>query len=225
MYGESSRFTRVKNSLIETDPIFGPVIMLGQGGTEWDVTEDASVTLLPLNMALARYLVIRAMRVGKLRLEQLPNPVDTIALCELLVRLSQMVIDNPEILSLDLHPLLAAGNEFTVIDARLELQAANGNKRQRLAIKPYPVEHEEVTQLKNGQRCLVRPVLPEDEEKMASFITQVSREDLYKRFFSDVGEFNHEALANLTQIDYDREMAFVATQTNEENQEDTIRRC
>lgn len=204
---------------IETDPIFGPVIMLGQGGTEWDVTEDASVALLPLNMALARYLVIRAMRVGKLRLEQLPNPVDTIALCELLVRLSQMVIDNPEILSLDLHPLLAAGNEFTVIDARLELQAANGNKRQRLAIKPYPVEHEEVTQLKNGQRCLVRPVLPEDEEKMASFITQVSREDLYKRFFSDVGEFNHEALANLTQIDYDREMAFVATQTNEQNQE------
>lgn len=56
---------------IETDPIFGPVIMLGQGGTEWDVTEDASVALLPLNMALARYLVIRAMRVGKLRLEQL----------------------------------------------------------------------------------------------------------------------------------------------------------
>ncbi|GLT14570.1 bifunctional acetate--CoA ligase family protein/GNAT family N-acetyltransferase [Vibrio algivorus] len=204
---------------IETDPIFGPVIMLGQGGTEWDVTEDASVALLPLNMALARYLVIRAMRVGKLRLEQLPNPVDTIALCELLVRLSQMVIDNSEILSLDLHPLLAAGNEFTVIDARLELQAANGNKRQRLAIKPYPVEHEEMTQLKNGQRCLVRPVLPEDEEKMASFITQVSREDLYKRFFSDVGEFNHEALANLTQIDYDREMAFVATQINEENQE------
>ncbi|MGV3001704.1 bifunctional acetate--CoA ligase family protein/GNAT family N-acetyltransferase [Vibrio sp. E150_018] len=204
---------------IESDPIFGPVIMLGQGGTEWDVTEDASVALLPLNMALARYLVIRAMRIGKLRLEQLPNPVDTIALCELLVRLSQMVIDNPEIRSLDLHPLLAAGNEFTVIDARLELQAANGNKRQRLAIKPYPVEHEEVTQLKNGRRCLVRPVLPEDEEKMASFITQVSREDLYKRFFSDVGEFNHEALANLTQIDYDREMAFVATQTNEKNQE------
>lgn len=204
---------------IETDPIFGPVIMLGQGGTEWDVSEDASVALLPLNMALARYLVIRAMRVGKLRLEQLPNPVDTIALCELLVRLSQMIIDNPEILSLDLHPLLAVGNDFTVIDARLELQAKDGAKRQRLAIKPYPVEHEEQVQLKNGEKCLVRPVLPEDEEKMATFITQVSREDLYKRFFSEVGEFNHEALANLTQIDYDREMAFVATQTNEQDQE------
>ncbi|MFH0265161.1 bifunctional acetate--CoA ligase family protein/GNAT family N-acetyltransferase [Vibrio rumoiensis] len=204
---------------IETDPIFGPVIMLGQGGTEWDVSEDASVALLPLNMALARYLVIRAMRIGKLRLEQLPNPVDTIALCELLVRLSQMVIDNPEILSLDLHPLLAVGNDFTVIDAHLELQAKDGEKRQRLAIKPYPVEHEEQVQLKNGETCLMRPVLPEDETKMASFITQVSREDLYKRFFSEVGEFNHEALANLTQIDYDREMAFIATQINDNNQE------
>lgn len=94
-----------------------------------------------------------------------------------------MVIDNPEILSLDLHPLLAVGNDFTVIDAHLELQAKDGEKRQRLAIKPYPVEHEEQVQLKNGETCLMRPVLPEDETKMASFITQVSREDLYKRFF------------------------------------------
>ena len=69
----------------------------------------------------------------------------------------------------------------------------------------------QLLELKNSQQCLFRPVLPEDEQKMADFITQVSREDLYKRFFSDVGEFNHEALANLTQIDYDREMAFVAT--------------
>lgn len=196
---------------IESDPIFGPVIMLGQSGMEWDMNQDASVALLPLNMALARYLVIRSMRVGKLHLEQLPNPVDTIALCELLVRLSQMVIDSPEIISLDLHPLLASGNEFTVIDASLKLQAKNGVPRQRLAIKPYPVELEQLLELKNSQQCLFRPVLPEDEQKMADFITQVSREDLYKRFFSDVGEFNHEALANLTQIDYDREMAFVAT--------------
>ncbi|WP_105902090.1 bifunctional acetate--CoA ligase family protein/GNAT family N-acetyltransferase [Vibrio gangliei] len=204
---------------IETDPIFGPVIMLGQGGTEWDVAEDASVALLPLNMALARYLVIRSMRVGKLRLEQLPNPVDTIALCKLLVRLSQMMIDNPEIISLDLHPLLAVSDEFTVIDARLELRAKQGEKRQRLAIKPYPVEHEQHVTLKNGESCLLRPVLPEDEANMAHFITQVSREDLYKRFFSEVGEFNHEALANLTQIDFDREMAFVAIQVEETGHE------
>ncbi|OEF27630.1 bifunctional acetate--CoA ligase family protein/GNAT family N-acetyltransferase [Vibrio rumoiensis] len=205
---------------IDSDPIFGPVIMLGQGGMDWDINQDASVALLPLNMALARYLVIRSMRVGKLRLEQLPHPVDTIALCEFLVRLSQMVIDNSEIISLDLHPLLANGNEFSVIDARVELQAKNGVKRQRLAIKPYPVEHEQAVELKDGEMCLFRPVLPEDEQKMANFITRVSREDLYKRFFSDVGEFNHEALANLTQIDYDREMAFVATRM--ENKQEVL---
>ncbi|WP_153448586.1 bifunctional acetate--CoA ligase family protein/GNAT family N-acetyltransferase [Vibrio algicola] len=204
---------------IDSDPVFGPVIKLGQGGSEWDETHDASVALLPLNMALARYLIIRAMRVGKLRLEQLPNPIDTVALCRLLVRLSQMVIDCPEIISLDLHPLLAAGDEFTVIDARLELQAKDGAARQRLAIKPYPVEHEQTLRLKNSESCLLRPILPEDEDQLAQFITQVSREDLYKRFFSDVGKFNHEALANLTQIDYDREMAFVATQYDSNGQE------
>lgn len=203
---------------IQTDPVFGPVILFGQCDTDWNENQDTSVALLPLNMALARYLVIRSMRVGKLQLEQQPNPVDTIALCELLVRLSQMVIDNPEILSLDLHPLLANDDKFTVVDANLELKPRHGTSRQRLAIKPYPVEHEEYIPLKNGQTCLFRPVLPEDEQKMADFITQVSREDLYKRFFSDVGEFNHEALANLTQIDYDREMAFVATKI-ENNQE------
>lgn len=207
---------------IDSDPVFGPVIKLGQGGSEWDENHDASVALLPLNMALARYLIIRAMRVGKLRLEQLPTPIDTIALCRFLVRLSQMVIDCPEIISLDLHPLLASGDEFTVLDARLELQSQEGCPRQRLAIKPYPVEHEQTVNLKNAEPCLLRPILPEDEDQLAGFITQVSREDLYKRFFSDIGKFNHEVLANLTQIDYDREMAFVATQIDKNKQEHII---
>jgi acetyltransferase len=79
-----------------------------------------------------------------------------------------------------------------------------------LAIRPYPVEYEELIELKDGELVLLRPILPEDEPHHADFIKNVSKEDLYKRFFTDVGEFNHEALANLTQIDYDREMAFVA---------------
>lgn len=90
------------------------------------------------------------------------------------------------------------------------LKEYQGDAQKRLAIRPYPVEYEEKIELRDGDTILMRPILPEDEPGHADFINNVSKEDLYKRFFSDVGEFNHEALANLTQIDYDREMAFVA---------------
>ncbi|MCV5888161.1 hypothetical protein OFN71_33635, partial [Escherichia coli] len=79
---------------------------------------------------------------------------------------------------------------------------------------PFPAEFVETVTLRDGQPILLRPILPEDEPLHAQFINSVSKEDLYKRFFSEVGEFNHEALANFTQIDYDREMAFVAVAFN-----------
>ncbi len=197
---------------VHSDAVFGPVIMLGQGGSEWNEALDATVAIPPLNTTLARYLVIRAIRGGKLRPQQLPNPMDIEGLSDFLVRISQLVIDCPEISELDIHPVLANGSEFTIIDADLTLQRYQGHAHQRLAIRPYPVEFEQRVVAKDGSDILLRPILPEDEPLHADFISSVSKEDLYKRFFSDVGEFNHEALANLTQIDYDREMAFVATQ-------------
>ncbi|USD68223.1 bifunctional acetate--CoA ligase family protein/GNAT family N-acetyltransferase [Vibrio sp. SCSIO 43136] len=200
---------------VHTDPIFGPVIMLGEGSIEWDLAKDAAVAIPPLNTALARYLVVRAVKSGKLRLQQGPNPVDIPALCDFLVRISQMVIDCPEIIELDIHPALASGSQFTILDADLKLAPHQGHQHQRLAIRPYPVEFEQHITLKDGSDILLRPILPEDEPKHADFIHQVSKEDLYKRFFSDVGEFNHEDLANFTQIDYNREMAFVATKVDQ----------
>ncbi|MFA0520805.1 protein acetyltransferase, partial [Vibrio sp. 10N.222.55.E8] len=109
----------------------------------------------------------------------------------------------------DIHPVLANGDKFTILDADIILKAYEGDPQERLAIRPYPVELEEQIQLKDGTQVLLRPILPEDEPLHADFISHVSKEDLYKRFFSDVGEFNHEALANFTQIDFDREIAFV----------------
>jgi len=197
---------------VHSDPIFGPVIMLGQGGSEWNEALDASVAIPPLNTTLARYLIVRSVRSGKLRPQQLPNPMNIDGLSDFLVRISQLIIDCPEITELDIHPVLANGNEFTILDADLKLDPYQGNPHSRLAIRPYPVEFEQSVVLKDGSDMKLRPILPEDEPLHADFISQVSKEDLYKRFFSDVGEFNHEALANLTQIDYDREMAFVATQ-------------
>lgn len=203
---------------VKTDPVFGPVILLGEGGSEWDITKDAAVAIPPLNMALARYLVINAIKTGKIRNQNLPQKMSITGLCEFLVKLSQMVIDCPEITQLDIHPLLATGNDFTIIDASVSIEPFSGDSHKRLAIRPYPNHLEETVTLRNGAEVLLRPILPEDEPNHKEFISHVSVEDLYKRFFSDVGELNHEALANLTQIDYDREMAFVAVQVvnNEE---------
>ncbi|MGC9423403.1 bifunctional acetate--CoA ligase family protein/GNAT family N-acetyltransferase [Vibrio sp.] len=195
---------------VKHDTTFGPVILLGQGGSEWDESIDAEAALPPLNMTLARYLIIRAISSGKIRLQKQPTPIDIHGLSEFLVRISQIVVDCPQVYELDIHPVLVNGDQFTILDADLTLKRFSGDAQSRLAIRPYPSELIDEFIDKDGEQVILRPILPEDEPLHAEFIQRVSKEDLYKRFFSDVGEFNHETLANLTQIDYDREMAFVA---------------
>ena len=73
--------------------------------------------------------------------------------------------------------------------------------------------------MKNGERFLFRPILPEDEPQLQQFISRVTKEDLYYRYFSEINEFTHEDLANMTQIDYDREMAFVAVRRIDQTEE------
>ncbi|MFV0448184.1 MAG: GNAT family N-acetyltransferase [Vibrio sp.] len=204
---------------VKHDNTFGPVILLGQGGSEWNEASDAAAALPPLNTTLARYLIVRAIRSGKIRLQKLPVPIDINGLSEFLVRISQMVVECPQVHELDIHPVLVNGDQFTVLDADLTLKRFDGDAQSRLAIRPYPTELVEQCTAKDGEKITVRPILPEDEPHHAEFIKKVSKEDLYKRFFSDVGEFNHEALANLTQIDYDREMAFVAVTSDSDKEE------
>ncbi|SEF39264.1 bifunctional acetate--CoA ligase family protein/GNAT family N-acetyltransferase [Vibrio hangzhouensis] len=192
------------------DGTFGPAIFIGQGGSEWNIDKEAVTALPPLNMALARYLIINAINKGTLRFQQSPNPVNLGKLAQFLVKISQIVIACPEIEELDIHPLLLNGDDITILDASVSIRGYTGEPQARLAIRPYPTELEETLTLHDGSMISLRPIRPEDEPYHADFIKNVTKEDLYKRFFSDVGEFNHEALANLTQIDYDREMAFVA---------------
>ncbi len=196
--------------VVEQDALFGPIIMLGEGGIEWQADKQAAVALPPLNMTLARYLVIQAIKSGKIRSRSALNPLDIAGLSQLLVQVSNLVVDCPEIQRLDIHPLLAAGNDFTLLDVTLHLAPFDGNNEARLAIRPYPQHLEEQVQLKDGQYCLFRPILPEDEPLLRDFIGQVTKEDLYYRYFSEINEFTHDDLANMTQIDYDREMAIIA---------------
>ncbi|WP_312212799.1 GNAT family N-acetyltransferase [Pseudescherichia sp.] len=205
--------------VVEQDPVFGPLIMLGEGGVEWRAQDQAAVALPPLNMNLARYLVIQAIKNKKIRGRSGLQPLDVIGLSQLLVRVSNLIVDCPEIQRLDIHPLLASAGEFTALDVTMTLAAFSGSSESRLAIRPYPQHLEESVTLKNGDTCLFRPILPEDEPALQRFIARVTKEDLYYRYFSEINEFTHEDLANMTQIDYDREMAIVAVRRTDDGEE------
>lgn len=191
---------------LQQDPVFGPVILLGESGAE---PREMVAALPPLNQALARYQIIGALKDGKIREQASPVRLDIDALGQVLCQLSELLLAFPEIQELDLHPLQACGEEMVILDARLVL-AERGQQVLPLAIRPYPTELEEGAWLKDQSHVLLRPIRPEDEPAHKQFVRQVSDEDRYKRFFADVGELGHEELARMTQIDYDREMAFVA---------------
>lgn len=205
--------------VVEQDPVFGPLIMLGEGGVEWRAQDQATVALPPLNMNLARYMVIQAIKNKKIRGRSGLQPLDVIGLSQFLVRVSNLIVDCPEIQRLDIHPLLASAGEFTALDVTLTLASFSGSSESRLAIRPYPQHLEESVTLKNGDACLFRPILPEDEPALQRFIARVTKEDLYYRYFSEINEFTHEDLANMTQIDYDREMAIVAVRRTDDGEE------
>ncbi|KTA74607.1 bifunctional acetate--CoA ligase family protein/GNAT family N-acetyltransferase [Aeromonas salmonicida] len=191
---------------LQQDPVFGPVILLGESGAE---PPEMVAALPPLNQALARYQVIGALKSRKIREQATPERLDIDALGQVLCQLSELLLAFPEIQELDLHPLQACGAEMVILDASLTLMPMT-QQRCPLAIRPYPTELEEGAWLKDQSHVLLRPIRPEDEPAHKQFVLKVSDEDRYKRFFADVGELGHEELARMTQIDYDREMAFVA---------------
>ncbi|MEN9534477.1 MAG: hypothetical protein RIQ83_3701 [Pseudomonadota bacterium] len=191
---------------LQQDPVFGPVILLGESGAE---PQEMVAALPPLNQALARYQIIGALKSHKIREQATPEKLDIDALGQVLCQLSELLLAFPEIQELDLHPLQACGAEMVILDASLTLMPVVQG-RNTLAIRPYPTELEEGAWLKDQSHVLLRPIRPEDEPAHKQFVLKVSDEDRYKRFFADVGELGHEELARMTQIDYDREMAFVA---------------
>ncbi|AFJ46089.1 bifunctional acetate--CoA ligase family protein/GNAT family N-acetyltransferase [Shimwellia blattae] len=208
--------------VVEHDPIFGPLIMLGEGSVEWQSGDHAAVALPPLNMNLSRYLIIQAIKSRKIRGRSALRPLDITGLSQVLVRVSNLIIECPEIRRLDIHPLLVSGSEFTLLDVTLDLAPFSGDPESRLAIRPYPHHLEQQVTMKNGDHCLFRPILPEDEPQLQRFISRVTREDLYYRYFSEINEFTHDDFANMTQIDYDREMAFVAVRPGADGKEEII---
>ncbi|TEW56008.1 CoA-binding protein [Psychromonas sp. RZ22] len=211
--------------MIKQDAIFGPVIAISQDSDARDLQstlENAVVALPPLNMALARYLVIQGIKDKKIKVKQHAKDFDMDAVCLMLTQLSQLLLDNPEITDLDLNPVLVTGNKVTIVDGQMQLTSDIQNASSRFAISPYPKQLEENVVLKNGEIVLIRPITAEDEARHQVFDNSLTEEDRYKRYFSQRGKMSHEEMAILTQIDYEREMAFIAIRLNQNNEQETL---
>lgn len=195
---------------LSMDPIFGPVIVFGAGGVAVEAMDDTALALPPLNVNLARDLVaqtrihsVLAGAKGRMPVADLPQ------LYALLIRLSELVCEFPEIVELDLNPILLSPEGCIAIDARVRLRAVPAGAPSRLAIVPYPRELERPFELPDGSHCLLRPIRAEDELPMREAFRKLSPEHRYMRMFASLDELPHELAARATQIDYDREMAFV----------------
>jgi acetyltransferase len=196
---------------VADDPIFGPVIMFGHGGLATDIIGDRAVALPPLNTSLARELLSRTRIYRLLHGYGDCPPADIDALCLTLVQVSQMIIDLPQIATLEINPLLVDDKGVYAATAQILIARPTEASERRLAIRPYPKELEEEFVMPSGRTVMLRPIRPEDEPAHHEFIAKCSPEDLRLRFFHLIRRLPHAEMARLTQIDYDREMAFLAT--------------
>lgn len=207
------------------DPIFGPVITFGAGGFDVEIFSDRSVALPPLNKFLAKDL-IDSTRASKVLGEFHNMPaVDKEALKEVLLCISEMVCELPWIVEMDLNPLIVDENGAIAADARIVIDHANGASGDRyahMAIYPYPVHLIQEWQMNDGQIVTIRPIRPEDADMEQDFVKSMSDESRYYRFMDTIRELTQTMLVRFTQIDYDREMALVATIPDEEGKEQQI---
>ncbi len=204
-----------------TDAVFGPVILFGSGGIAVEVIADRAVALPPLNLNLARELVSRT-RVSKLLAGYRSRPpANRDAVYQTLMQISQLVTDIPEINELDINPILADEHGVIALDARIHLVPSGVPGPQRLAIPPYPRELEERIDF-HGRTVLLRPIRPEDEPAHSEFLSRLDAEDVRYRFFHALRALPRTEMARLTQIDYDREMAFIATANDEAGRPETL---
>ncbi|AWK86025.1 bifunctional acetate--CoA ligase family protein/GNAT family N-acetyltransferase [Azospirillum thermophilum] len=190
--------------------LFGPVLLFGQGGIGVEVVEDYALAMPPLNMKLATDLMGRTRIWRQLQGYRSRAAVDLDAVALTLNKVSQLVVDVPEIAELDINPLLADSEGVLALDARIKVGVPALPGAKRLAIRPYPKSLEDRITIKDGRQFLVRPILPEDEPLVHNLVENQTAEDLRLRFFAPLKRLSHQAAARLTQIDYDREMGLIA---------------
>ncbi|HXI69360.1 MAG TPA: bifunctional acetate--CoA ligase family protein/GNAT family N-acetyltransferase [Verrucomicrobiae bacterium] len=197
------------------DPQFGPVLLFGTGGQLVEVYKDRALGLPPLNATLARRMMERTKIFTALKGVRGRKASDMAGLEQLLVRFSQLVVEQPWIAEIDINPLLVSSERIFALDARVVLHDPKTpeDKLPRPAIRPYPVQYVQPWKLKNKTAVNIRPIRPEDEPMMVRFHETLSEESVYHRYFSALNlsqRVTHERLTRICFNDYDREIALVA---------------
>lgn len=195
---------------MSVDQTFGPLIMFGAGGVSVEAVADTALALPPLDLGLADHLMRQTHIDRLLHGYRARPPADRAGIAAALVRLSELIAENPEIRELDINPLLADANGVIALDARVALKSETDEPRVPMAIAPYPADWEKAITLGDLDGILLRPIKPEDEALYEEFMAHVTDYDRRLRFMAPMKSLSFGFLARLTQIDYAREMAFVA---------------
>ncbi len=209
------------------DPQFGAVLLFGAGGQLVEIFKDSSLALPPLNTTLAKRMMEQTRIYEALKGVRGRKAVDLKALAQLMVRFSQLVVEQPWIKEIDINPLLVSSDRILALDARVVLydsDTAEGNI-PHVVIRPYPAQYTKPWTLNDAKPVTIRPIRPEDEPLIVNFHQDVSEESIYFRYFHMIklqARVAHERLTRICFIDYDREMALVADYQNPETGEQKI---
>jgi acetyltransferase len=197
---------------VTTDPVFGPVITFGAGGTAVEIMGDRAVALPPLNNFLVRELIQETRIARMLGTFRNMAPANMDVLEDVLLRVSEMVCELPLLKEMDINPLILDESGALVADARvvLEYRQPSADRYAHMAIYPYPTQLVSQWQLADGTDITIRPIRPEDADLVQAFVRGLSEESKYFRFMSSMQELTETMLVRFTQIDYSREMALIA---------------
>ena len=192
------------------DELFGPVILFGMGGVFAEVIGDRNIGLVPLNPTLARRLIEKTKAYKILKGYRNMPGADMGLMERLLICLSHLLVDFPEIAELDMNPVLVKDGRPIAVDARVLVRKAEVSTPHHLAISAYPEQYESQETTTHGLRIFVRPIKPEDAPLLMELFGNLSPESRYRRFFTPMKSLSRDFLVRFTQIDYDRHIGLVA---------------
>jgi acetyltransferase len=192
------------------DPNFGPVVLFGMGGIYTEIFKDRAIGLPPMNRLIVQRLLEQT-RIYKILKGYRGRPgVNMDQLEELILRLSQLMVDFPEIKELDMNPVIVKNRELFAIDARILLEKTIVQSPMHLVISPYPEQYEFHVKTASGMSLFIRPIKPEDADLFVELFNTLSQTSIYYRFFRSIKQLSHKMLARFTLVDYDREVSMVA---------------
>lgn len=197
---------------MQRDRDFRTVIRFGIGGTGRDIFGDCAIGLPPLNQLLARRLIEDSKAYTILQGYKGRKPFDLSQLELVMVNFSNLIVDFPEITSIDVDPIVISDQKLMALDARISIdrEIVYSGSHPHLVITPYPTRYTTPWRLKDGTEVLLRPVRPEDEPMLFDLFNGLSEQTMIERFFSPIKDMTHEMLVRFCNIDYDREIAIVA---------------